>query len=174
MIGKVYSIWIIGLPGAGKTTLANELEKKFNQKQIHVKVLDGDVLRAGINNNLGFSEADRYENIRRSAEVSRLFSRSKISTINAFICPTKALRDLARNIVGADHYLEVYLNTPLEVCERRDPKGLYKRARNGEISNFTGIDAAFEVPVSSHLVINTANEKAEATAARVFSFLVNR
>src|SRR6056297_2350371 len=131
-------IWFTGLSGSGKTTLAASLEKELFFRRFFCQVLDGDNIRAGINNNLGFNDEDRMENIRRIAEVSKLLVNAGLITICSFISPTNEIRDLARNIIGPNDFIEVYLSTPLAVCEKRDTKGLYKRARAGEISDFTG------------------------------------
>ncbi len=148
-------VWMVGLSGSGKSTLAKALEQELHERGRLTQLLDGDNLRTGINNNLGFSEADRIENIRRAAEVSKLFMNCGIVTICSFISPSKELRDMARNIIGAEQYYEVYVNCPFEVCEQRDVKGLYKKARNGEIKNFTGLDAPFEAPETPALELRT-------------------
>lgn len=148
-------IWMVGLSGSGKSTLAKALEQELHEQGKLTQLLDGDNLRTGINNNLGFAEADRVENIRRAAEVSKLFMNCGVITICSFISPSKALRDMAKNIIGDEHYYEVYVNCPFEVCEQRDVKGLYKKARNGEIKNFTGLDAPFEAPENPSLELRT-------------------
>ena len=150
--GKV--IWLTGLSGSGKTTLANGLQEILGEKKISTKSLDGDVIRTGLSKDLGFLEKDRDENIRRVAEVSKLFSDLGIITINSFISPTKKMRDQVRSIVG-DCFVEVYVNTPLNICELRDVKGLYAKARKGEIKNFTGIDSVYEVPLNPDIEIAT-------------------
>ncbi len=147
-------IWMVGLSGSGKSTLATGLENKLHQLGHHTMLLDGDNLRIGVNNNLGFSEGDRLENIRRAAEVSKLFAINGTVTICSFISPTEEVRALARSIIG-DQYCEVFVSCPLEVCEQRDVKGLYAKARKGEIKNFTGIDAPFEAPKSPAIEIKT-------------------
>lgn len=148
-------IWLTGLSGSGKTTVAQEIEKELNQKGYLTQILDGDNIRTGINNNLGFSQDDRFENIRRIAEVSKLFLDCGIICINSFISPTKSIRQMAKDIIGEENFIEVYINAPLEVCEQRDPKGLYKKVRAGEIKNFTGIDSPFEAPVKPDIEIRT-------------------
>lgn len=148
-------IWMTGLSGAGKTTLARNLEMDLNKRGFLTQILDGDNVRNGINKNLGFSEEDRYENIRRIAEVSKLFLNAGIICINSFISPTESIRNMAKEIIGYDDFIEIYLNAPLEVCEQRDVKGLYKKAREGKIKNFTGIDAPYEEPVNPDLEIRT-------------------
>lgn len=154
---KSIVIWFTGLSGSGKTTIAIALEKVLNEKRFLTQVLDGDNVRTGINNNLGFSEKDRTENIRRISEVSKLFLDCGIITLNCFVSPTIEIRENARNIIGTDNFVEVFVNTPIEVCEQRDVKGLYKKARAGEIKNFTGIDAPFEAPVNPAIDVKTAN-----------------
>ena len=152
---KSLVIWLVGLSGSGKSTLARGLENELYKKGYLTQILDGDNLRSGINNNLSFTESDRMENIRRAAEVSKLFVQSGVITICSLISPTKDVRSMAKSIIGDDKYFEVFVSCPIEVCESRDVKGLYKRARNGEIKNFTGIDAPFDVPVNPDLIINT-------------------
>ena len=148
-------IWLTGLSGAGKTTLAKHLEIVLHQRGFLTQILDGDNIRAGINNNLGFSDADRYENIRRIAEVSRLFVHCGIITINCFISPTEEIREMARRIIGPEDFIEIYVNAPLAVCEERDVKGLYSKARRGEIRDFTGITSPFETPLQIDAEIRT-------------------
>ena len=152
---KALVIWMVGLSGSGKSTLARSLENNLYEMGYLTKLLDGDNLRSGINNNLGFSEEDRTENIRRAAEVSKLFAQCGVVTICSLISPTAAIRSMARDIIGPDLFYEVFINCPLEVCEERDVKGLYAKARNGEIKKFTGIDAPFENPDSPSLEIRT-------------------
>jgi bifunctional enzyme CysN/CysC len=142
--GKV--IWFTGLSGSGKSTLANSLEVALHSRGMRTYILDGDNLRQGLNKDLGFTEADRVENIRRVAEVARLMMDAGIIVISAFISPFMREREMARELIGADHFVEVYVSTPLEVCERRDAKGLYKLARSGKIPNMTGINSPYEVP----------------------------
>jgi len=148
-------IWMTGLSGAGKTTIGTGIERELNRRGYLTQVLDGDNIRTGINNNLGFSEEDRFENIRRIAEVSKLFLNCGIICINSFISPTREIRDMAKEIIGKKDFIEVYVNAPLEVCEQRDVKGLYQKAREGKIKNFTGIDAPFEVPENPDIEIKT-------------------
>jgi adenylylsulfate kinase len=145
------------LSGSGKTTIAIALEKELHLKGRLTQVLDGDNIRAGINSNLGFSDTDRIENIRRIAEITKLFVNSGIITICCFVSPTNEIREIARNIIGKDDLIEVFVNTPLEICEKRDVKGLYAKARKGEIKDFTGINAPFEAPANPTIEIN-ANE----------------
>ena len=152
--GKV--VWLTGLSGSGKTTIALQLEKELYKLGFLVQILDGDNIRAGINNNLSFSEGDRTENIRRIAEVSKLFFNCGIITINCFVSPTIKMRQIAKKIIGKENYYEIFIDADLETCEKRDVKGLYKKARNGEIKNFTGIDSQYEKPNNPSLEINTS------------------
>ena len=152
--GKV--VWLTGLSGSGKTTIALQLEKELYKLGFLVQILDGDNIRAGINNNLSFSEADRTENIRRISEVSKLFLNCGVITINCFVSPTKKMRQNAKKIIGKENYYEIFIDADLETCEKRDVKGLYKKARNGEIKNFTGINSQYEKPNNPSLEINTS------------------
>lgn len=149
-------VWFTGLSGSGKSTIAIAIERELQQRGILCRLLDGDNIRTGINNNLGFSEADRMENIRRIAEVAKLFVDTGIVTLAAFISPLRQMRDMAANIIGRDDFYEIYVSTPIEVCERRDVKGLYARARRGEINDFTGISAPFEAPAAPALTLDTS------------------
>ena len=167
-------IWLTGLSGSGKTSIAAWLEKKLNDAGYLTQVLDGDNVRAGINNNLAFTEEDRLENIRRISEVSKLFLNCGIITINSFVSPTTAIRDLAKEIIGEDDFLEVYINTSLEECEKRDVKGLYKKARKGEIPNFTGISAPFEAPKKPALIIETEKNTIEQSGEILYRFVINK
>ena len=153
---KGIMLWFTGLSGSGKSTLAIALERELYNSGILCRILDGDNIRTGINNNLGFTEADRVENIRRIAEVAKLFVDCGVVTIAAFISPTEQIRQMAADIIGKDDFFEIYVNTPLEVCEERDVKGLYKKARQGEIKNFTGIPAPFEAPLNPAITIDTS------------------
>ena len=155
---KGIMIWFTGLSGSGKSTLAIALERELYKQGILCRILDGDNIRSGINNNLGFSEADRTENIRRIAEVSKLFVDCGIVTIAALISPTHAIRRMASEIIGEDDFLEVYVSTPIEECERRDVKGLYAKARRGEIKEFTGISSPFEAPEHPFISIDTSRQ----------------
>ena len=146
-------IWMVGLSGSGKSTLAKALEKDLHDRGFLTTLLDGDNLRTGINNNLGFTEADRTENIRRAAETSKLFAACGIITICSLISPTEEIRLMSKKIIGEKDYFELFINTPIEVCEQRDVKGLYKKARAGEIKNFTGIDSPFEHPAVPSLEV---------------------
>jgi len=148
-------IWFTGLSGAGKTTVAQNLERALYDRGYLTQILDGDNIRSGINNNLGFTEADRLENIRRIAEVSKLLVDSGVISLNSFISPTHEIREMAKKIIGDDNFVEVFVNTPIEVCEQRDVKGLYEKARRGEIKNFTGIDSPFDAPKQPDIELHT-------------------
>lgn len=158
---KGIMIWFTGLSGSGKSTLAIALERELHAHGHLCKILDGDNIRSGINNNLGFSESDRTENIRRIAEISKLFVDCGIITIAAFISPTNSIRRMAQDIIGEKDFLEVYVSTPLEECEKRDIKGLYKKARAGEIKEFTGISSPFEAPEHPFISIDTSKHNLE-------------
>lgn len=151
------ALWFTGLSGSGKSTLAIGLERALFDKGYHVVILDGDNIRTGINNNLGFSEADRAENIRRIAEITKLFVANGLICIVSFISPTRSMRAMAREIIGLSDFAEIYIDTPIEVCEARDVKGLYKKARAGEITDFTGIHAPYEAPEHPDIIIQTAS-----------------
>jgi adenylylsulfate kinase len=165
-------IWITGLSASGKTTLAIGLEKALHEKGHLCYVLDGDNVRTGINKNLQFSEEDRKENIRRVAEVSKLFVECGVITINCFVSPTNELRDLAKSIIGADDFKLVFVNTPIEICEKRDSKGLYTKARKGEIKDFTGVNAPFEEPISPDLEIKTPDHSFEKNLKMLVDFVL--
>ena len=154
-------IWLTGLSGSGKTTIAIELERKLFDMGYFVQILDGDNIRSGISNNLDFSNSDRFENIRRISEVSKLFVNSGIITINCFVSPTEEIRSEARKIIGKDNFVGIFVNTDIEICEERDTKGLYKKARKGEIKNFTGISSKFERPDSTFFEIDATKNIAE-------------
>ena len=164
-------VWMTGLSGSGKSTIAALLERKLLENGYFAQVLDGDNVRSGINNNLGFSLEDRKENIRRIAEVAKLYLNSGIITICTFISPTREIREFAKQIIGEADFLEVYVDAPLEVCEQRDVKGLYQKARRGEIKEFTGISSPFEHPIRPDLTLYSSQEPAEASAETAFSFL---
>jgi len=165
-------IWLTGLSGSGKTTLGVNLEKELHKRGFLTVLLDGDNVRAGLNRNLGFGLEDRLENIRRVAEVSKLFLNTGVITINCFITPTKAMRDMAKDIIGRDDYIEIYVNAPLEVCEQRDIKGLYDKARKGLIKNFTGIDSPFEPPKNPDLEIRTDKLSLEESLQKILDFVL--
>lgn len=164
-------LWLTGLSGSGKSTIARSLEKALFDEGFFPQVLDGDNIRSGINNNLSFSAEDRLENIRRIAEVSKLYLHTGVVCINSFISPTHAIRNMAREIIGAEDFIEIYINAPLEVCEQRDVKGLYKKARKGEIKGFTGIDAPYEAPENPALEIRTDQVSLEAGTQEILNFI---
>lgn len=165
-------IWFTGLSGSGKSTLAIALERELHNRGLLCRILDGDNIRTGINNNLGFSEEDRIENIRRIAEVSKLFVDSGVITIAAFISPTNEIRKMASSIIGSDDFIEVFVDTPLEVCEQRDVKGLYKKARAGEIKEFTGISSPFEPPTQPNLRIDTSIQEIEQSISELLDYVL--
>lgn len=164
-------LWFTGLSGSGKSTVAIALERELQRRGLLCRILDGDNIRTGINANLGFSADDRKENIRRIAEVSKLFVDTGIITIAAFISPTEELRQMAAGIIGPDDFKEIYISTPLEECERRDVKGLYARARRGEVKNFTGISAPFEAPKHPALSLDTSKLSLEESVAELLKLL---
>ncbi len=164
-------VWLTGLSGSGKSTIAQHLERRLFNEGFFAQVLDGDNIRSGINNNLGFSEADRRENIRRIAEVARLYLNSGIITLNSFISPTRAIRSMAAEIVGTADFIEIYVNAPLEVCEARDVKGLYQKARRGEIKGFTGIDQPYEAPGAPALEVRTDQISVAEATEQIFQYL---
>ena len=164
-------LWYTGLSGAGKSTLANKVEEKLFERGIHTYVLDGDNIRHGLNKGLGFSTEDRKENIRRIGEVSKLFVDAGAFVSTAFISPYREDRDMVRQLVNDGEFIEIFVNAPLDVCEERDPKGLYKKARAGEIKNFTGIDDPYEAPQNAELTIYTGEKTLEECAAEVISYL---
>ena len=165
-------IWFTGLSGSGKSTIAIALERELSQRGLLCRILDGDNIRSGINNNLGFSADDRRENIRRIAEVGKLFVDTGIITLAAFISPDNEMRGMASDIIGADRFLEVYVSTPLEECERRDVKGLYAKARRGEIKNFTGISEPFEAPMSPALDLDTSKLSLQESVERLLEMIL--
>lgn len=165
------AVWFTGLSGSGKTTIAIALEQELNNKGLLTQVLDGDNIRAGINNNLGFSDADRTENIRRIAEITKLFVNCGIVTICCFVSPTEDIRTIARNIIGTADFVEVFVNTPLAICEQRDVKGLYARARKGEIKDFTGIDAPFETPANPAVELRTNELSVQESVKKILEKL---
>ena len=167
-------LWFTGLSGAGKSTIADNLEKKLHALGKHTFVLDGDNVRHGLNRDLGFTEADRVENIRRIAEVAKLFVDAGIITLVAFISPFQAEREIARELVAPGEFIEIFVDTPLATCEQRDPKGLYKKARRGELQNFTGLDSPYEPPTNPELILDALNESASNLADRIIDFMQQR
>lgn len=167
-------LWLTGLSGSGKSTVAREVELALVENGVNAFVLDGDNVRHGLNANLGFSPEDRKENIRRISHVAQLFAEANVVVITAFISPYTKDRDAARELIGAHRFFEVLCDTPLEVCEERDPKGLYQKARSGEIKMFTGISAPYERPEQPDLVLQTGSESLEATTRRVLDLLIEK
>ena len=167
-------VWLTGLSGSGKTTIANHLERRLNSEGVITKLLDGDNIRTGVGNNLGFSTEDRTENIRRIAEVAKLFMNTGIVTICSFISPTKEIRAKARSIIGPTDFQEVFINTPLEICEKRDVKGLYQKARAGEITNFTGIGAPYENPDNDYIEIATHNKTIDDSVTSLYQHIIEK
>jgi adenylylsulfate kinase len=164
-------VWLYGLSGSGKSTLAAGLERRLHADGFTTHLLDGDNVRTGLNRDLGFSDADRGENIRRVAEAAKLFVQAGVIVINAFITPTRELRELARGIIGANDFIEVYVEASWETCARRDPKGLYAGAGRGEVRQFTGRDAPFEPPEKAPIVINTDRESVGQSLERLYAFV---
>jgi adenylylsulfate kinase len=170
---KAIVIWMVGLSGSGKSTLARALENSLHEEGYLTQLLDGDNLRTGINNNLGFSPQDRTENIRRAAETAKLFMNAGLVTICSFISPTHDIRKMAKEIIG-DGYVEVYVDCPVEVCEERDVKGLYAKARKGEIPDFTGISAPFDVPQKPDIAVDTANQSLEESHQQLVKAIIEK
>lgn len=167
-------IWFTGLSGSGKSTISNELEKLLNKEGFLTYTLDGDNVRNGLNKDLGFTAEDRKENIRRIGEVSKLMIDSGVIVLSTFISPFKEDRDIARNIIGEDNFIEIFIATDIEECKKRDPKGLYKKALNGEIKNFTGIDSPYEKPENPYLIIETNFLKPEAIALNIYQHIFTK
>jgi len=165
-------VWFTGLSGSGKSTIAIALERELHRRGMLCRILDGDNIRSGINNNLGFSASDRVENIRRIAEVGKLFVDTGIITIAAFISPLNSLREMAASIIGKNNFFEIYVNTSLAECERRDVKGLYAKARCGEIKEFTGISAPFEVPSHPDLVLDTSMLSVQQSVDKLLELII--
>ena len=164
-------LWFTGFSGSGKSTVANALESALNQLGVHTYLLDGDNVRHGLCKDLGFTDEDRVENIRRISEVAKLFIDAGTLVLTAFISPFKTDRDYCRSLMEDGEFVEVFIDTPLAVCEKRDPKGLYKKARSGEIKDFTGIDSAYEAPEAPEIHLTYQDEPAEQTAERLYALL---
>lgn len=164
-------LWFTGLSGSGKSTIANAVEQKLFELGHHTYLLDGDNVRHGLNKDLGFSDEDRVENIRRIGEVAKLFVDAGLVVISAFISPFRADRQMVRDLVEEGEFVEIHMATPLSVCEQRDPKGLYKKARQGQIKNFTGIDSVYEVPKSPEIILNTAESEIKDCVEQVIAYL---
>jgi adenylylsulfate kinase len=165
-------LWFTGLSGSGKSTIAVEVEKKLFSKGFLTQILDGDNIRDGINNNLSFIDEDRIENIRRISEISKLFINCGIITLNSFVSPTNEIRNLAKKIIGHNDFIEIFVDTPIEICEKRDVKGLYKKARAGQIKDFTGINAPFETPENPNIIARTENKTIEETSNEVVQYIL--
>ena len=164
-------LWLTGLSGSGKSTIAREVERELHNQGKLAQVLDGDNIRSGINNNLGFSLEDRQENIRRIAEVAKLYLHTGVITVCSFISPTEGIRAMVRDIVGVDDFIEIYINAPLAICEERDVKGLYQKARKGEIKGFTGIDSPYEAPQNPAVEIRTDQLSLDASVAKILDYI---
>jgi len=171
---KGCTVWLTGLSGSGKSTIAVDLEKRLAERGVRVYILDGDNVRHGLNKNLGFSPADRTENIRRIGEVAKLFTDAGIVALTAFISPYRADRDQVRAIMSDGDFIEVHVDCPVETCEERDVKGLYKKARAGEIPEFTGISAPYEAPEKPELVVRTKDQTVEESSKQILTFLEQR
>jgi adenylylsulfate kinase len=169
---KAKVIWMTGLSGSGKTTIAIEVEKRLYKKGYLAQILDGDNIRVGISSNLSFSNKDRLENIRRISEVSKLFINCGIITINCFVSPSNIIRQQAKKIIGMENFIGVFINSDLGTCEKRDTKGLYKKARKGEIDNFTGVSSEFEIPDESYININTSNLSIEKSVNQLMEAII--
>ncbi|MCP4442002.1 MAG: adenylyl-sulfate kinase [Aureispira sp.] len=165
-------LWLTGLSGSGKSTIAQHLERKLHNEGYFAQVLDGDNIRSGINNNLGFSIEDRQENIRRIAEIAKLYANSGVIVLASFISPTIAIRQMAKDIIGENDFEEVYINAPLATCEDRDVKGLYQKARKGEIKGFTGIDSPYEAPASPSIEIKTNEQTIEESVQTIYNSIL--
>lgn len=171
---KSLVIWLTGLSGSGKSTIANELAYRLHQEGKLVYILDGDNVRMGLNKDLGFSDNDRKENIRRISEVSKLLSDAGIIVITAFISPFREERDNAKNIIGYDNFIEIYIEANLEICENRDPKGLYKKARAGVIPMFTGIDSPYEEPLNPNIKISTNSNTIDESVNQIYHYIIKK
>ncbi len=171
---KAIVVWFVGLSGSGKSTIAVALENELHKRGFLTQLLDGDNLRAGVNNNLGFSAEDRFENIRRTSEVAKLFLNCGVITLCSFISPTEEIRTTAKSIIGVENFFEVYVKCSLEVAEQRDVKGLYAKARKGEIKEFTGITSPFEEPQTPDLLVDTGIETAQESVAKVLDAIMKK
>lgn len=167
-------IWFTGLSGSGKSTISDRLEQLLFDAGIHTYLLDGDNIRMGLNKGLGFSQSDREENLRRIAEVAKLFIDAGIVVLSAFVSPLIKDREMVKEIIGTDNFFEIYINTSLEECERRDVKGFYKKARSGEIKNFTGISAPYESPVNPDIELNTQELSVDESALTIFKVIIDK
>ncbi len=167
-------LWFTGLSGAGKSTIANIVEQRLHGAGHHTMLLDGDNVRHGLNRDLGFTEADRVENIRRAGEVAKLMVEAGLIVLCSFISPYRAERDMVRGLVGSDEFIEVFVDTPIEDCMQRDPKGLYAKAKAGKLKNFTGVDAPYQAPERPEIHLHTIGRRAEDLAAEVLDALVER
>ncbi|MBW7470466.1 adenylyl-sulfate kinase [Marinobacter sp. M216] len=167
-------LWFTGLSGSGKSTIANALDVALYRRGYHTFLLDGDNVRHGLNRDLGFSDADRVENIRRIGEVSKLFADAGLIVLSAFISPFTSDRRLVRNLFPAGEFVEVFMDTPIETCEERDPKGLYRKARAGEIRHFTGIDSPYEAPQSPEVVLDTSSQSVDECVEQLIQYLQDR
>lgn len=166
---KPRTLWFTGLSASGKSTLAYALERKLVDMGHACYVLDGDNIRHGLNKNLGFSDQDRQENIRRVAEVAKLMNDAGLIVLTSFISPSQKDRELAQHIIGKDNFFEIYMNTPVNICEKRDPKGMYKKARSGEIKNFTGVSANYDIPTSPFILLDTSTLTVSEAVERLLS-----
>ena len=171
---KGVTLWFTGLPSSGKSTISNKVAEVLHEKGYLTYVLDGDNIRHGLNGDLGFSADDRIENIRRIGEVAKLFTNTGIITMTAFVSPYRSDRQKARDLVDTEDFIEVYVKCPVEVCEERDPKGLYKKAREGKIPEYTGVSAPYEEPENPEVVVDTAAETLEESAKKVIAYLEQR
>mgnify|MGYP001312842713 CR=1 FL=1 len=171
---KGICVWLTGLSGSGKTTIANFVSRQLHNGGVYTQVLDGDNIRLGINKNLSFTDQDRKENIRRIAEVAKLFVEAGVVTFCCFVSPTREMRKLAKNVIGENDFFEVFVSTNLETCETRDVKGLYKKARRGEIKDFTGVSSPFESPENPDLVLNTEDKSINEIGNTLISVLNNK
>ena len=171
---KGICVWLTGLSGSGKTTIANFVSRQLHNGGVYTQVLDGDNIRLGINKNLSFSDQDRKENIRRIAEVAKLFVEAGVVTFCCFVSPTREMRKLAKNVIGENDFFEVFISTNLETCETRDVKGLYKKARRGEIKDFTGVSSPFESPENPDLVLNTEDKSINEIGNTLINVLNNK